>query len=93
MILQSSWKISFVTLLRDLSGKDCYDETQRGLSGSILMECGVFVPAFLSYLKLGTVVNVTLCKPKALKSAFKLSANVLLTKLVDVYFTQQTHEN
>ena len=37
-----------------------HDETQRGLSGSILMECGVFIPAFLSYLKFGTVVNVTL---------------------------------
>ena len=26
-----------------------HDETQRGLTGSISKECGVFYPAFLSY--------------------------------------------
>ena len=34
MSLKSSWKISFVTLLRDLSGKDWNPREDRSLRGS-----------------------------------------------------------
>ena len=39
MILQSSWKISFVTLLRDLSGKDWNPREDRSLKrGKVFTE-------------------------------------------------------
>ena len=41
-----------------------HDETQRGLSGSTIMECGAVDPAFLSYLNVIIKANSLLEIPR-----------------------------